>query len=391
MGNNILAFIRILCARFEAMDVPLCRPCFDSEEMQEIARVLDSGWVSKGPEAEAFENAVGKYVSARHAIAVVNCTAALHLALLGIGVGKDDEVLVSDFTFPATGHAVLYCGARPVFVDALARTYNMNTELIGDLVTERTKAIMPVHAFGQPAEMDKVIRLAKKHGLKVIEDAACSLGATWKGKQTGAIGHAGCYSFHARKGVTTGEGGMVVTSNKELADKVRYLSVFGMRAAWEREGSEEYVVPEFHDVGFNYKLSDILAAVGVVQMRKLDGIIQRKKELAKRFDEMLESVPQLRKPLVAKGASHIYQSYVALVDKKVDRNRLIASLKKLGIQAQIGTYASHIQPVYHSKQRCPVSKCLQKRTIALPFYYSMTTAEIERLENALKKALGGMR
>lgn len=370
------------------MDVPLCRPYFNDEELQEIAKVLESGWVSKGPEAELFEKKVAQYVGAEYGIAVVNCTAALHLALLAEGIGKGDEVLVSDFTFPATGHAVMYCNAKPVFVDALADTYNLDTGLLEGLITERTKGIMPVHAFGQPAQMDAIMRVAKKHGLKVIEDAACSLGATWKGKQTGVIGEVGCYSFHARKGVTTGEGGMVVTSNKELAERVRYLSVFGMKAAWERERSEDYVVPEFHDVGYNYKLSDILAAVGVVQIGKIDRIIERKKALAKRFDEMLEGIPQLRRPIVVKGASHIYQSYVALVAKGVNRNRLISDLKISGIQAQIGTYASHLQPVYRSKQKCPVSKCLAERTIALPFYYSMTVDEVERLGKALRKALG---
>jgi len=369
------------------MEIPLCRPCFDTEELQEVKKVLESGWVSKGPEAEMFEQSVMKYVGVDHAIAVVNCTAALHLALLALGIKKGDEVLVADFTFPATGHSVVYCGAKPVFVDVLPDTYNINIANIEPLINERTKAIIPVHTFGQPAEMDRLMKIAKENGLSVVEDCACSLGATFKGRQTGGIGDIGCFSFHARKGISTGEGGMVVTNNNDLANSARFLSVFGMRPAWERENESEYTVPQFFDIGYNYKLSDILAAVGVVQMKKIDSIIKRKRTLAAHYDSRLEDGGFLMKPHVAKGAVHIYQSYVTLVDPKINRNRLIMKLRKKGIQTQIGTYASHVQPVYRSKQSCPVSKDLSERTLALPFFYSMTHGDIDKVCDVIQSEI----
>jgi len=267
--------------------IPLTRPYFDSEELEEIQKVLDSGWVTQGPKVKEFEDKIADYLGVKYAIAVTNCTSALHLALLCIGIKGGDEVLVADYTFPATGHAVLYCRAKPVFVDTDLKTYNINPELIEEKITERTKAIIPVHTFGQPAKMDKIMEIAEDYNLKVIEDAACALGAKYKNRYAGTIGDIGCFSFHARKGITTGEGGMVVTNNKNLAEKIRMLSVFGMTSAWDREKSAEFMIPEFTELGYNYKMSDITAAVGVAQLRKLDRIIERKRELAKYWDEKL--------------------------------------------------------------------------------------------------------
>lgn len=369
------------------MEVPLCRPFFNSQELKEIAKVLESGWVSKGPEAEIFERRVAEHVGASHAISLVNCTAALHLAYLSLGIRKGDEVLVADFTFPATGHAVLYCGAKPVFVDVRSDTYNIDPEKIEECITDRTKAIVPVHCFGQPSDMDKILKIARKYDLKIVEDAACALGATYKGRYAGAIGDIGCYSFHARKGVTTGEGGMCVTSNSDLQARIRYLSTFGMKAAWERETNLEYVVPKFYDVGYNYKLSDILAAVGVIQMKKIATIIKRKRILASYWDEKLEDIEGIQKPIAANDVTHIYQSYVCLLDPGFNRNGLISRLKNRGVQTQIGTYASHAQPVYKSKQKCPVSLDLMNRTLALPFYVDMSKGDIDMVAGVLQEEL----
>jgi perosamine synthetase len=373
------------------MDIPLFRPYFDKDELKEIKKVLESGWVSQGPKVKEFEEAVSNYVGAKNAIAVTNCTAALHLALLGIGVTSGDEVLVSDYTFPATGHAVLYCGARPVFVDVNLETYNIDVSRIEEKITSKTRAVIPVHTFGQPAEMDEIVRVAREHDLRVIEDAACGVGAEYKGVQAGIIGDAGCYSFHARKGVTTGEGGMVVTGKKRLAEKIRYLSVFGMKTAWEREQSEEFVVPEFQDLGFNYKMSDISAAVGVAQMRKIDKVIARKSKLAKCWDEKLDEIDLIQKPFVSRKVKHVYQSYVCLVDRRIKRNRLIVNLKKKGIQTQIGTYASHVQPVYKSRDRCPNSLDIFNRSLALPIYYRLKEEEIDTISKILRKTLGELK
>jgi len=367
--------------------IPLTRPYFDSEELEEIQKVLDSGWVTQGPKVEEFEDKITEYLGIKHAIAVTNCTSALHLALISVGVKRGDEVLVADFTFPATGHAVLYCGAKPVFIDVDPKTYNIDPNLIEEKITEKTKAIIPVHTFGQLAEMDAIMEIAEEYNLKVIEDAACALGARYKGRYAGTIGDIGCFSFHARKGITTGEGGMVVTNNEKLASKIRNLSVFGMTSAWDKERSDKFIIPEFVDIGYNYKMSDITAAVGVAQLRKLDRIIERKRELAKYWDEKLQEIEFIEPPYVSENVKHIYQSYVALVDKRINRNKLIEILVKKGIQTQIGTYASHIQPVYNSKDKCPNSLEIFNRSLALPMYYVLRKEDIDIVAAHLKRAL----
>jgi dTDP-4-amino-4,6-dideoxygalactose transaminase len=368
--------------------IPLLRPYFDSDELCEIKEVLDSGWVSQGPKVKEFENKVANYIGAEYAIAVTNCTAALHLALLSLGIGAGDEVLVADYTFPATGHSVLYCGAKPVFVDIDLATYNIDPEKIEEKITKRTKAILPVHTFGQPAEMDKILEIAHNYELKVVEDAACALGARYKNKPAGTIGDIGCFSFHARKGITTGEGGMVVTNDESIAEKIRYLSVFGMKSAWDREGNQNFTIPEFFDLGYNYKMSDITAAIGVAQLKKVEMIIKRKEKLAKYWDEQLEDIDLITKPYVQNNVKHVYQSYVTLIDKKISRNKLITNLAKNGIQTQIGTYASHIQPVYCSQDKCSNSLDIFNRAIALPMYYTLNEEEINFVAKNIKKLVG---
>ena len=375
----------------EKLKIPLLRPYFDSEELIEIQKVLDSGWVSQGPKVKEFEDGIAEYLSVKYAIAVTNCTSALHLSLLSIGVKEGDEVLVADYTFPATGHAVLYCKAKPIFVDINSQTYNIDPALIEDKITDKTKAIIPVHTFGQPAEMDAIMEIAEEYNLKVIEDAACALGAKYKNTFAGTIGDIGCLSFHARKGITTGEGGMVVTANRDLADKIRNLSVFGMASAWDREKSDKFIIPEFTELGYNYKMSDITAAVGVAQLKKLDKIIERKRELAKYWDEKLQELEFIESPYVSENAKHIYQSYAALVDNSINRNKLIKTLMKKGIQTQIGTYASHIQPVYNSKDKCPNSLEIFNRSIALPMFYMLEEKDIDVAAAHLKKAVGELK
>ncbi|KKG31714.1 DegT/DnrJ/EryC1/StrS family aminotransferase [Methanosarcina mazei] len=370
--------------------IPLFRPYFDSEELYEIKEVLDSGWVSQGPKVKEFENKVADYIGAKYAIAVTNCTAALHVSLLSLGISTGDEVLVADYTFPATGHSVLYCGAKPIFVDVDLSTYNINSDKIEEKITENTKAIIPVHTFGQPAEMDKIMKIAHDYNLKVVEDAACALGAKYKTDHAGTIGDIGCYSFHARKGITTGEGGMVVTNDKTLAEKVRYFSVFGMETAHERESADQITIPIFSGMGYNYKMSDISAAVGMAQMKKIDQIIKRKRELAKYYDEKLEDIEGINAPQVNENVTHVYQSYITLINKKIDRNELINRLRKKDIQTQIGTYSSFIQPVYQSKEKCSNSLDIFNRALALPIYYALQEEEIDFVCEALKITLRDM-
>jgi dTDP-4-amino-4,6-dideoxygalactose transaminase len=371
--------------------IPLSKPFFEDDELEEVKKVLDSGWVSQGPKVREFEDAVAKYIGVNHAIAVANCTSALHLANLCLGIVPGDAVLVGDYTFPATGHSVLYCGAKPVFVDINPGTYNIDPEKIEDKITEKTKAIIPVHTFGQPAEMESILKIARDHNLFVIEDAACALGARYQNRYAGTVGDIGCFSFHARKGITTGEGGMVVTNDSEIADRIRYLSVFGMKTAWDRTKNGVFTIPEFHDIGYNYKMSDITAAVGVAQIRKITKIIDRKRELANIWDEHLEEIGLIEKPFIDSRTNHIFQSYVALVDRKIDRNSLIQKMLSAGVQTQIGTYASHIQPVYRSADYCPNSLDIYNRAIALPMFYSLDESTIDKIAKILKRVIGELK
>lgn len=305
--------------------------------------------------------------------------------MLAIGVKNGDEVLVADYTFPATGHSVLYCGAKPIFIDINPKTYNLDPDLIQEKITPRTKAIIPVHTFGQPADMDPIMEIAQRNNLKVVEDAACAFGAKYKNRYTGTIGHIGCFSFHARKGLTTGEGGMLVTNDKNYAEKMRMLSTFGMTSAWDRKG--KIVIPQFTDMGFNYKLSDINAGVGVAQLKRLPESIKRRRYLAEYWDKKIEHLEFIKAPIRYKDAFHIFQSYVAMIDSKVDRNQLMQRLFDVGIQTQIGTYASHVQPIYHSTQECPNSLDVFNRSLALPFYLSMTEDDIDYVAQHLERAL----
>ncbi|MHC1576034.1 MAG: DegT/DnrJ/EryC1/StrS family aminotransferase [Methanosarcinaceae archaeon] len=368
-------------------NVPLLRPYFDDDELQEVKSVLESGWVAQGPKSVEFQEASSKYLHVKHTIPVSNCTAALHLAQLAHGIGPGDEVLVGDYTYPATGHSVLYTGARPVFIDIDPDTFNMDPALIEENITERTKAIIPVHTFGQPVDMDDILKIARDNDLAVIEDAACAFGAEYHAQKAGTMGDVGCFSLHARKGITTGEGGLIATNDDDLANRMRKLAVFGITQAWEREGKEGFFIPEFTQMGYNYKMSDITAAVGVAQLRKVERIISRKLERAHYWNEKLEELELVSPPVVAPDRRHVYQTYVALIDKRIDRNELIMNLSKRGVQCQIGTYASHIQPVYQSKNKCPVSLDIFNRALALPLFYSLSENDIDFAAEELKKAI----
>lgn len=355
--------------------------------MDAVKRVLDSGWVAgQGPASAEFEREFKDKFNYLNAVAVNNCTAALHLALLSLGISRGDEVLVSDYTYPATAHAVKYCGAKPVFVDIHEETYNMNVTDAEEKITKRTKVILPVHTFGQAADLDAVHDLAQRYDLKVIEDAACAVGTKFKGKFVGADSDFACFSFHARKGITTGEGGMLTSNKESLADHARMLSCFGIQSAFNRQ-SDEFIVPSFMELGYNYKLSDILSAIGTEQLRKLDEIIARKRALVNVYREELESMEKIRVPFEDPNCGHIYQSFVCLLEKGINRNKLITDLKAKGVGAQMGTYSCSIQPVYGAPRDCPVSEDVFKRAIALPLFTSMTDSEVCKVAEALEACL----
>lgn len=360
----------------------LSKPFFDDEELKAVQETFDSGWVAgQGPQGIALSSYIKEEIQVKHAIPLNNCTAGLHLALLAIGIKPGDEVIVSDFTFPATGHAVLYCGAIPRFVDVDPLTYNIDPEKIRAKVNAKTKAIIVVHAFGLMAEMKEIKSIADENGLKIIEDAACAMGAKLNGENVGSFGDITCFSLHGRKNVTSGEGGVNVTNNDEYAAIMSSLSCFGMTSAYNRQN--EFSIPSFDSLGYNYKLSDINSAIALVQLKRYPKVLERKRELVKKYNQLLQDCEYLSTPVEPLGSYHVYQSYVILLNSEINRNDLIVSLKRENIQCQIGTYASHIQPVYKSVDKCSNSVALYNQTLALPLYFELTEELIEQVCSSL--------
>jgi dTDP-4-amino-4,6-dideoxygalactose transaminase len=362
----------------------LTRPQTDESEIDEIREVLASGTLTQGPKVAALEAMVAELVGTTHAFATTSATTALHLSLVAAGIGPGDEVLVPDFTFPATANVVVQQGATPVLVDVDLDTFALDPDDLEHRVTPKARAVMPVHPFGLPADMEPILGVAERHGLAVIEDAACALGATYRGRQTGSFGLAGCFSFHPRKSITTGEGGMITTSDDALAERIRLLRSHG----GVREGGRF----RFEAAGFNYRLSDILAAVGVAQMRKLEAFLAARRRVAGWYDRSLENVGGVRLPFVPSEATHTYQSYVVLLDEAVDRDAVIAALRADGIETTLGTYALHDQPFFARTYGLrpgdrPNSHRAFSSSLALPLHGGMVETDVGEVVAALRAAL----
>ena len=363
----------------------LARPQTGDEELAEVREVLESGMLTQGPKVAELERMVAELVGARHAFATTSATTALHLSLVAAGIGPGDEVLVPDFTFPATANVVVQQGAVPVLVDVDLETFAIDPEDLERRITTRAKAVMPVHPFGLPADMDAVMDVAARHELAVIEDAACSLGATIGGRQTGGIGLAGCFSFHPRKSITTGEGGMVTTSDDELAARIGLLRSHG----GVRDGGRF----RFEAAGFNYRMSDILAAVGVAQMRRLDDFLATRRRVAGWYDERLAGWEALRAPVTPEGRTHTYQSYVVLLDESIDRDGVIASLAVDGIESTIGTYALHAEPFFSRTYDLragdlPRSWRAFRSGLALPLHGGLSEDDVDAVVGSCRRAVG---
>ncbi len=361
--------------------IRLALPFTDEDELNEIRGVLASGHLTQGPKVAEFERVVTDLVGCRYAFAMSSCTTALHLSLVALDIGPGDEVLVPDFTFPATANVVVQQGAKPVLVDIDLDTFAMDIADATRKVTPQTTAIMPVHPFGLSADMDPILALARRHGLKVIEDAATAIGTTYKGRYCGSMGDLGCFSFHPRKVITTGEGGMITTSDDVLANKIRLLrSHGGVRiGGWSA----------FEAIGYNYRLSDVQGAIGVAQMRKLGSIIERRRMLAEELKVRLRGVPGLKLPAVPKWGGHIYQSFVTLTDPGISRDAIIAGLRERGIEATLGTYALHDQPVFQRKFGYTAGELRRShaaftRSLTLPLYAQMTQAELDVIAESLR-------
>jgi dTDP-4-amino-4,6-dideoxygalactose transaminase len=366
----------------EFKTIPVARPSFGPDEEKALVEVLRSGWVSQGPRVAEFERQFAEYVIAPCAVAVSSCTTALHLSLLAAGVRPGDEVLCPSLSFIATANAIVHAGARPVFVDIDKSTYNMDPGCIESAITPRTKAILVVHQVGLPALLAEIRDIATRRGLLVIEDAACAIGAEYKGHRIG-LPHASmaCFSFHPRKVLTTGEGGMITTGDKELAARLRMLRQHGMTVSdLARHNSSRVMIESYDEVGYNYRMTDLQAAIGLVQLQRLEEMIARRRALALRYSSRFSSLPWLVLPTEPADCRHNFQSYMVRLrsDSPITRDDLIQELLDRGVSSRRGIMAIHRESPYCSEKwdaGLPVTNLVTDTTVVLPLFHEMTDEE----------------
>ena len=362
----------------------LNQPWLDRRELAEIKAVLKSGNLTQGSKVAEFESKIRDQLGCRYVYATSSATTALHLSLVAMGIGPGDEVLVSDLSWPASGNVVVQTGAQPVFVDVRPDTYSMD---VGDLrarITPKSRAILVVHPFGLSAEMGEIGEVARRYNLQILEDAACALGSSYHGRPCGTLGDAGCFSFHPRKVITTGEGGILATDREDLARRIEVLrSHGGVRKEWRFA---------FPSAGFNYRLSDLQAAVGVAQMGKLPEILAARRRWAGVYDTELKNTPGISLPSEPHGFFHTYQSYVVVLDEEIDRDGLVVDLRAQGIEVTLGTYAMHAEPFFSAAYgyrpgELKTSYRLSRQTLSLPLFPQMVSNQVRRVSEQLKRTI----
>lgn len=373
-------------------NIPISLPVTGEEEWQAVREPLMSGWLTSGPMVREFEHAFAARHKVKHAIALTSATTALHLALVALDIKPGDEVIVPAFTWVSTANVVLYCGATVVFVDIDPATFNISVNDLKKKISNRTKAIIPVHLFGLCADMDRIKEAA--NGIPLIEDAACAAGAAYKGKPAGSLGDMGCFSFHPRKSVTTGEGGMVTTNSDQLAEKISVLRNHGASVSEEQRhyGPRPYILPDFNLMGFNYRMTDLQGAVGVVQLKKLDQFIEERNTWAAFYSLQLKDVGWLKTPELSTDFKHGWQSYVTLIDETkspFSRNTIMEKLQARGISTRPGTHAIHMLNFYqqkfgHSPDDFPGAKTANNCSMAIPLHNRMVTDDYHFVVEVLK-------
>jgi perosamine synthetase len=376
--------------------IPIALPLLGDEEAEAAREAVLSGWVSQGPQVAAFERDFATLVGAPHACAVSNCTTALHLALVALEVGPGDEVITASHSFIATANCVRYCGATPVFVDIDPDTYNIDPDRVAEAITSRTRAIIVVHQMGMPCDLAALIEIADRHGIALIEDAACAAGSEirmngrWDriGKPHGRIA---CFSFHPRKVITTGEGGMLTTSDPELDRKFRLLRQHGMSVPdTVRHGSPQVIFEDYLTVGFNYRMTDIQAAVGRKQLTKLPDIVARRRALSARYTELLGNIEGLSLPFEPEWARSNWQSYCVRLPSKVDQWTVMQKLLDGGIATRRGIMCSHREAPYVDTERrhdLRQSELAQDHSVLLPIYAQMSDQDQVRIASCLEAEL----
>lgn len=372
-------------------------PRFGEEELELVRQCLESKWVTQGPLTGHFEGLVATRHQARFAIATTSCTAALHLATTALALGPGDEVVVPAFTWVTSAHAAEYVGATAKFADVRPGSFNLDPAALEAAITPRTRAVIVVHLFGLAAEMDALMRVARRHGLAVIEDAACAIGTTYGNRPVGAIGDIGCFSFHPRKIVTMGEGGIATTDSEDIADRLAVLRNHGATGVppAEDEPHGPWTMARFDRLGFNLRLTDIQAAIGIAQMARLDGLLAERRQLAERYTKLLTSLPDLVLPRPTEAVTgHTYQSYVIRLREggRARRNAVMAGLAACGIQSRPGTHAVHRLGYYRDKYQLraedfPVAASSEDETIAIPLFPGMDEDQQATVVEALRAGL----
>jgi len=373
-----------------ARQIPLARPDFDQAEARSVADVLATGWVSQGPRVVEFERMFAARVGAAHGVATTSCTTALHLALILHGIGPGDEVICPSYSFIATANAVLYTGATPVFADIDPDSWNIDPRDAWRRVTPRTKAVLPVHQVGLAADLDALAPFTA-NGIPVIEDAACAIGATYRGRSVGSHGHLACWSFHPRKTISMGEGGMLTTDDAALAERARQLRSFGASVSdHARHQANGIVYEEYHELGYNYRMTDLQAAIGIEQLKKLDALLARRRAVARRYDDAFGSISGVQIPV---RGGHSYQSYaIRLLPRcRVDRDEMLRGLVDAGISCRRGIPPIHLEALYRARLgpvSLPVTEEVSARSIFLPIFASLGDDDqafiIERVTAALR-------
>jgi len=373
-------------------DIPFARPDFDEAEARAVAAVIATGWVSQGPQVARFESMFAERVGAAHAVATTSCTTALHLALVAAGIGPGDEVICPSYTFIATPNAILYAGATPVFADIDPDTWNIDPADVIRRVTPRTKAVMPVHQVGLAADLDGFAPLAAR-GIAIIEDAACAIGSTYRGRSIGSHGNVACWSFHPRKTISMGEGGMLTTDDAETAERTRRLRSFGATVSdHDRHQTKGVVYEEYRELGFNYRMTDVQAAIGIEQLAKLDRLLARRKEIARRYDEVFAPLPHVQTPARPPYAEHAFQSYGIRLraDCAIDRDVLLRELVADGISCRRGIPPAHLEPLYRDRigaVTLPATEDVAARSLFLPIFASLSDADQHRVVDAVVRRL----
>ena len=372
------------------MKIPIAKPYLDEAEAQAAYDTVLSGWVTQGPKVAEFEDKFAKYVGSKYAVAVSNCTTALHLSMIVAGIKEGDEVICPSMSYIATANCITYVGANPVFAE-VNEEYNLDINDVLKKITPKTKAILLVHQMGMPADIDEFQKLCKEKELILIEDAACAIGSEYKGDKIGSHSDLVCFSFHPRKIITTGDGGMITTSRKDYSDRLKILRKHAMSISdLDRHNSKVILFEDHLEIGYNYRMTDIQASVGIEQLKKLDFIVEKRRDIAKKYIKALKNVKQIKLPIEKLGYKSNYQSFSIYLKKdcNIKRNDLMQKLLEKGISSRRGIMTAHQETAYkHRNENLPLSEELKNSSIIIPLFDNMTKKEISYCSNEVREIL----